>query len=221
MRPPAISTAAWAEESSRLATQLVVKVPWQHLTWRHRLALAQQHAPSVGREAPAVIAPLEQLSSKQAGQLATVAPLQAKHDGERAKRDAASEQVTAAQQRVDTLSHNLLHLDDDIEKAKAQAAGKGAELSGAQPLDEMRSALKVLRAEVRALSVREAMLHKSVASKRAAEERAQSRAVARGAREQPRHGLAIASSAAAGELQLEEEQDQESARGDSGDPDHE
>ena len=168
--PKHVSAAAWAEEAQRLAPSLVVKVSWKQLSWRHRVNLAQQHAPTFQQHAPYIIQPLESLSNEQAGQLAAVAPAQADADAATAKRDAASEATAGAQRRVDQRAHDLANLDEDIAKTKAQAEGKGTELSGSQPLDEMRAALRKLRAEVKALAVREAVVHKTVATKRSAEE---------------------------------------------------
>ena len=179
LRPPKISASAWAEESERLASQLTLQVSWQKLAWRHRLALAQQHAPPFAREAPFIEAPLERIGSQHAGRVAAVAPLQAEADAAAATRDAASEAVANKQQRVDALSSELMNLEDEISRTKAQAAGRGVELSGSQPLDQIRAALRALRLEVKALVVREAMASKTLATRRRAEERLRGREGAR------------------------------------------
>lgn len=181
-RPPKISASAWAEESERLASQLTLQVSWQKLAWRHRLALAQQHAPPFAREAPFIEAPLERICSQQAGRVAAVAPLQAEADAAAATRDAASEAVANTQQRVDALSSELMNLEDEISRTKAQAAGRGVELSGSQPLDMIRAALRALRLEVKALAVREAMASKALATRRIAEERLRGREAREGSR---------------------------------------
>jgi hypothetical protein len=182
LRPPKISASAWAEESERLASQLTLQVSWQKLAWRHRLALAQQHAPPFAREAPFIEAPLERIGSQHAGRVAAVAPLQAEADAAAATRDAASEAVANKQQRVDALSSELMNLEDEISRTKAQAAGRGVELSGSQPLDQIRAALRALRLEVKALVVREAMASKTLATRRRAEERLRGREAREGVR---------------------------------------
>ena len=155
---------------------------WQKLAWRHRLALAQQHAPPFAREAPFIEAPLERIGSQHAGRVAAVAPLQAEADAAAATRDAASEAVANTQQRVDALSSELMNLEDEISRTKAQAAGRGVELSGSQPLDMIRAALRALRLEVKALAVREAMASKALATRRIAEERLRGREAREGSR---------------------------------------
>ena len=193
LRPPKISASAWAEESERLASQLTLQVSWQKLAWRHRLALAQQHAPPFAREAPFIEAPLERIGSQHAGRVAAVAPLQAEADAAAATRDAASEAVANKQQRVDALSSELMNLEDEISRTKAQAAGRGVELSGSQPLDQIRAALRALRLEVKALVVREAMASKTLATRRRAEERL------RGREAREAEGVRRAAGAAAGD----------------------
>ena len=49
-------------------------------------------------------------------------------------------------------------MDDEIRAAKEAAAGKSSELGGDGPVTQMRGALKVLKAELRQLSLRQACL---------------------------------------------------------------
>ena len=56
-------------------------------------------------------------------------------------------------------------MDDEIRAAKEAAAGKSSELGGDGPVTQMRGALKVLKAELRQLSLRQACLQHTLAAK--------------------------------------------------------
>ena len=42
---PSVDATSWAEEAARVAPQLQLQLSWAQGHWRHRLAVAQQHAP--------------------------------------------------------------------------------------------------------------------------------------------------------------------------------
>ncbi|KOO25476.1 protein kinase 6 [Chrysochromulina tobinii] len=128
-------------------------------------------------------APLGSLGAMPPHRLRAARGAEAEADAAAATRDAASEAVANKQQRVDALSSELMNLEDEISRTKAQAAGRGVELSGSQPLDQIRAALRALRLEVKALVVREAMASKTLATRRRAEERAARTRSARGCQE--------------------------------------
>ena len=163
-----VDGALWHEECERLTPQLVVKLTWQQLTWRHHLQLAQTHAPAVHTAAPAVAAPLEKLASHGQSSLAAIAPLREEHEREQAALNEASARTSEAQKRVDSLATELAELNEAIEVTKQQTATKAAELGGTAPLDRMRAALRSLRAETKALGMKEAMLSQQLEARRAA-----------------------------------------------------
>jgi chromosome segregation ATPase len=188
MGGPSVDAGLWAEECGRLAPQLLLRVTWQQLTWRHRVALVRDHAPAFEVHLPAIRSPLEALAAQQQSCLTAVAPLKREHEMEAAAWGEANEQVGRAQRRIETLSKELTELEDAIETTKRQGAAKGNELSGSAPLTRIRSALKTLKADTKALALREAFLLQQLASKRAS---AQSERVHRGQRPQQTRGTPI------------------------------
>ena len=166
--PRAVDAALWQQECERLAPQLAVRLTWQQLGWRHRLAISQTHAPAVAVAAPAVQAPLEKLANHRQSGLEAVAPLREKHEREQAELEEVSAQASGAQQRVDALSIELVEITEAIERAKQNTASKGSELGGTAPLEKLRAALKALRSEVKSLTLREAFVSQQLASRRAA-----------------------------------------------------
>ena len=163
-----VDATQWYDECERVAPQLVVRMTWQQLTWRHRLAMAQTHVPAVATAAAEVDAPLEKLGAQRQVNLEIVAPLREKQAQAQAALDDCNEQASAAQQRVDAASNELVELTEAIERTKLHTSSRGAELSGTAPLERIRGALRSLRAEVKALAVREAMVSQVLESKRVA-----------------------------------------------------
>ena len=166
---PSVAPALWYEEATRVAPSLSIRVHWQQLHWRHRLALAATHAPTFTQHAPAIEAPLEALASSSAAKLRAVAPLQAEHEAQRAALEEASEAASSAQQRVDRLANELAEMDGEIARAKQQGMSVGVGLSDAEPLERMRRALKLLREEVRSLALRQATAQQRLTSAELAE----------------------------------------------------
>lgn len=166
-----VDPALWQEECERVAPSLVLKVTWDQLSWRHRVDLASTHAPIFTSHAPAVMPPLEVLSTTSQTSLETIAPLREKHAEKQRLLDEATEAFAAAQSAQQARSNQLVELDDAIRRAKEGAGLRGEELSGNAPLERIRGALKALRAEVRSLAVKEAMMHRVVEARRASGER--------------------------------------------------
>ncbi len=167
--PPVGLAVAWGEECARLAPQLALRVTWDQLHWRHRLALAQLHAPSWERFAPEVRPPLEKLVEAADANTSSLLPMQREKERVAALLDDASEELGAAQARSDGLQSELVRLDAEVERTKEMALGKGSELSGQNtaPIDNMRGGLRILRADVARLRLREALVGQELASLRA------------------------------------------------------
>ena len=167
---PSVDPALWEEECQRVAPALVLKVTWDQLSWRHRVDVAAAHAPKFAEHAPRVEQPLEAFSSSSQTSLETIEPLRKQHAEKQKALEAATEAFAAAQAKQQARSNELVELDESIRRAKEGAGMRGEELSGQAPLDRIRGALKALKAELKALNVREAMLHRVLESKRAASE---------------------------------------------------
>ena len=69
---------------------------------------------------------------------------------------------------MDSLATELAEINEAIEVTKQQTATTAAELGGTAPLDRMRAALRSLRAETKALGMKEAMLSQQLEARRAA-----------------------------------------------------
>jgi len=164
---PTVDPVEWSDECARVAPSLNVKLHWQQLHWRHRLVLAQQHSPLWAEHAPAIATPLEELVRARAAGLDLLSPLRAEHEREQKEYEKQQQKAAEAQQRVDACSIELAETVEAIERAKQTAAGRGEELSGNEPLTRIRGALKLLRAEVRSLTLKEAMLQQTLGGRRA------------------------------------------------------
>ena len=165
MGAPGVDAEAWGAECARLAPQLLLKVTWDQLGWRHRVDVARQHAPSFAVHAPRVGPSLEAELALAERRQRDVAPMHAEHAQFAAELSAASDAHAACQRRVEEKARELAELEDGIRRAKQDASDRGDELGGQQPLTRIRGALKRLRAEVRSLSVREALTQQQLASK--------------------------------------------------------
>ena len=153
-----VDAARWRDESARIAPSLVLKVGWQQLHWRHRLAMARQHAPAFAEGTPRLDPGLEQVWRRAEQEVQRAAPLRDKQGELDAALREKQQLVAEAQQQLDARAATLHALERDAADAKAAAEAKGREIADATPLQSIRGALRALKLETRQLLLREALL---------------------------------------------------------------
>ncbi|KAL3904675.1 MAG: hypothetical protein SGPRY_011199 [Prymnesium sp.] len=161
-----VEAATWHEECARVAPQLEFKLLMSQAQWRHRLALARQIAPTFGDGLPLLSPALEAVDAQAILQQQAVAPLRASHEQANRALEAASTRVADAQQKLSSLSAELSQLENQLQINQEALSSREAQLAQSEPLDKIRSSVRVLRLEVKQLTLQESLMQQEVLSKR-------------------------------------------------------
>uniref|UniRef100_A0A7S4BXW9 non-specific serine/threonine protein kinase n=2 Tax=Chrysotila carterae TaxID=13221 RepID=A0A7S4BXW9_CHRCT len=167
----------WREECERVGPLLQLRVPWQSLHWRHRVALVREHAPHAAHAADAAAPALERVGEAAKRDSEQLAPLFAEQRRIAEASRVPSERLAAAQQHLATLEQELLALEAATAKARDAALAKGAMLSDNSAVVEMQAATRKMRLEAKELAMRVGMLQQELMSRRGQQRRQPSPAV--------------------------------------------